>query len=210
MVKSPEKEIVELYQVGDNRRAFNVVADRLRAYVEGRKDGHTRPYMLAALTNHPLLHLSQPNPDLRYLLVARPMLPEGLVKKTGSGGQTNLDSLRYRRLDASGAPVGAEVARWTSYCVVNDVVAWGYVVHFRYDGSFDYLEEMKCDSRELDPKFAPLFKEVDADAEAQMKQEGTYGQARLSHHLLAAAQGTSPEAWHGLALPGQSESEYTV
>jgi len=175
LVKSPESEMVELYQTGDGRRAFNVVGDRLRAYVEGRKDGHTREFMLAAMTNQSILHFALSDVDLRLLLIARPMLPEAWVKKTGSGTQTNLNPRGFYRFEDSGARATNTVSRWTSYCVVDGAVAWGYVLHFKPDDTLDFLEEMKCDARELDPKQAALFKEVDAEVETQMKKEGTYG-----------------------------------
>ena len=42
LFKDPNSSIVELYQVDASLRAFNVAEDRLRAYVVGRKEGHTR------------------------------------------------------------------------------------------------------------------------------------------------------------------------
>ena len=43
------------------------------------------------------------------------------------------------------------------------------------------MEDVKCDAHELDPTFAPILKEVDAQVEAQMKQEHTYGRFGALH-----------------------------
>lgn len=175
LFKEPANTVVELYRVGPSLRAFNVVHDRLLAYVAGRKEGHTREYMFAAMTNKSILHLSQPDDDLRYLLIARPMIPEALLRKYASGMETNRPARGYGRSQEFGPPVTNTVTRWTAYCVVDGLVAWGYYLHFNPDNTFNFLEEVKCDAHELDPKFAPVLKGVDAQVEAQMKQEHTYG-----------------------------------
>lgn len=180
LAKNPENSLVELYQVDAGLRAFNVMGDRLRAYVDGRKEGHTREYMFAAMTNRSILHLSQPDTDLQILLLAHPMIPEALVKKYASGTHTNR-AVRARGQPYDESPGTNTISRWTAYCVIDGPVAWGYYLYFNPDGSYDHLEEVKCDARELDANSAPMLKAVDAQVEAQMKREQTYGRSGSLH-----------------------------
>ena len=173
LYQNPENRVVELYRLEASLRAFNVVNDRLKAYIDGRKEGHTREYMTAALTNKSILHFNQADDDLRYLLVARPMIPEAMIKKYAAGTETNRPPRVIGHVNIDDPPATNLISRWTAYAVVDGPVAWGYYLHFKPNNTFDYLEELKCDAIELDPKFAPLLKEVDAPIVAQMKRDHT-------------------------------------
>ena len=181
LFQDPRSTVVELYRLDGNLRAFNVVHDRLLTYVEGRKEGHTREYMVAAMTNKSILHFSQPDADLRYLLIAYPTIPEAFVKKYASGTRTNRVGRTSGRPTIDDPPPTNVVSRWTAYSVMDGLIAWGYYLYFNPDDTLDGIEEVKCDARELDPKFAPVLKEVDAQVEAQMKQEKTYGRLGSLH-----------------------------
>lgn len=173
LVQDPDSGVIQLYLRDAGQRPFNVVRDRLLSYIAGRKEGHTKEFMTAALTNRSLLHLTQPDPDLACLLIARPLLPESWVKKYASGSTTNQVTRTGNDLELK--VVTNIVSRWTAFSIVDGPVGWGFYLYFNPDDTFNHLEEVRCDAIEIDPKMAPLLKQIDAQVEARMRQDRTYG-----------------------------------
>jgi len=168
-------------------------ADRLDSYALSRLDGHTRICLLTSITNRQSVP-SISDPDLLIVLTNYPILPASWFRKAESGTTTNkagqvasrsmtvtVVNGKEWRTNWTHIPQKDEFCRWTSYILVDGEVGWRYTLSFRGDGSFDRIDADKFDAKEVDPKFEAIIKAVDAEVEAEMKQNGTYGRFGSVH-----------------------------
>jgi hypothetical protein len=182
-----------LYQIGRSEKAFKVLSEQLRNYIRTRKEGHTRAFLLAALTNR-ASPLSISDPDLRALATNRPLLAVSWLKKEKSGTSTNKAGTVVSRTisttvvdgrtvtnETTHIPSTNEVCRWVLYTLTDGDIGWSYLMKFKSDGTFGYLHDSKCDAKEYDPKYKKVLKEVEAEVEQQMKANGTFGQFGSVH-----------------------------
>ena len=189
----PDTGWVTLYQLGKSDKAFKVLSEHLRSYVRAREEGHTRAFCFAAFTNR-LQASSISDPDLRVLATNRAPLPLSWVRKAEAGTSTNKAGTVVSRTISTRTVNGKtvtnetvhipkvdEVCRWVSYTVVDGEVAWRYFVMFKADGSLNYVHDSKCDAKEYDPKYQKAIKEVEAEVQAEMKKDGSYGEFGSVH-----------------------------
>jgi hypothetical protein len=182
-----------LYQLGKSENAFKILSEQLGTYVRARQEGHTRAFLLAALTNR-VQPSSIADPDLRVLASNRALLPLSWLRKAESGTTTNKAGTVVSRTTSTTivngktvtnetvhVPKVDEVCRWVSYTVVDGEVAWRFFVMFKADGSLDYVRDSKCDAKEYDPKYQKIIKEVQAEVQAEMKKNGSYGKFGSVH-----------------------------
>jgi hypothetical protein len=186
---------VQLYQTGRSERAFKILSDRLRDYVSAREDGHTREFLLAAITNS-TIRAALSDTDLKALSTSRPLLPASWLRKEGSGTITNkageVASSTITTKVINGKEVSSEIAyipkvdevcRWVAYTGCDGEIGWRYLVKFKADGAVDYVQESRCDAKEYDPKYKKIIKEVEREVNTAMKKGGSYGQFGSCHTL---------------------------
>lgn len=148
---------VTLYQVDKSDRAFKILSQQLGEYVGKRQQGHSKTFLLTALTNR--LQISQiTDPDLRTLMTNRPWLAVSLLKRTGSETFTNGNAV------ISIAKPDEEV-RLVHYTVVDGDIGWEFAFFFNSDGGI-FSSDSEC---------------VDAEAEREMKGNGQYGKLGSVH-----------------------------
>jgi hypothetical protein len=180
-------KFVWFYHVESPERAFKVLSEQLRSYVHAREEGHTRAFLLAALTNR-VAASTISDPDLRAVATNRGMLPISWLKKTSSGTRTNKagevvsKSVTTTRVngrsvtnETKNIPQVDEICRWVSYALVDGEVAWTYFAMFKANGSLDYIHDSRCDAKEYDPKYQKLIKEVEDEVHEEMKRNGDSG-----------------------------------
>jgi hypothetical protein len=193
IVHASGNDWVELYQIGKSEKAFNILSARLRVYIEARGSGHTKLFLLAAITNRiePLLI---PDTDLRVLVLNKPLLPVSWLKKSDSGTSTNkagqiasISSVtsivngKSKTISTTNLPAADEVCRWVSYIATDGDITWRYVLRFKPNGKLDYIDESKYDAKEYDPRYAAIIKEVNEEVEAEMKKDGSFGKFGSVH-----------------------------
>lgn len=153
-----------LYQIGKPDKAFNVLEGQLQEYAHERTEGHSRSFLLTALADH-----WQPakitDPDLRAIMANQPWLAVSWLKRERSGAYTNAD----------------QVMRWAAYTLTDGPVAWTCLCEFNPSGQVDSFRAERIDPSETNPQYQPFIRAVDAELEAQMKQQGTYGQPGAIH-----------------------------
>ena len=155
---------VGLYQTGRSEKAFNLLSQLLKDYVRAREDGHTRGFLLAAITNS-TSRSSVRDSDLKALLANHSLLPASWLRRAGWGTVTNkageVASRTTTTRTINGKEVSSEnvhipkvdeVCRWVSYTVCDGEIGWQYLIKFTADGSVDYVREDRCDAKEYDPK----------------------------------------------------------
>lgn len=152
----PVEEELWFYQTGASERAAKLFGEKLHFYVWGRLGGHTKGFLLSALTNSSPVQSAEP--DLRALLSRRPELPAGLLKRSDFDSKTN-------RL--------GEIYRTTRYYYVDGEVAWCYDLTFSEDGKLLGDAEWRVDASEYDPKFQEAVREVDRVLSREMQRNGT-------------------------------------
>lgn len=178
---------VELYQIGNSARAFNVMSDQLRTYAAARDEGHTLDFCLAAITNRADLS-SLTDPCLRAFLKERPMLPADRLTKSGSTAYTNKAGTmvsqsskttfvngKFETTNFTEIPKVDEVGQRTTYVLVDGEIAWVYAVQFNPDGSVHDVTESRSDAKEYDPKYRWSIKKAKDQAESEMKKRGIHG-----------------------------------
>jgi hypothetical protein len=184
---------VDIYHVEGPERAFKLLSEQLRNYVHAREEGHTRAFLLAAITNRAEASTIS-DPDLRAVATNRVMLPISWLKKISSGTRTNKagevvsKSVSTTRVngrtvtnETKNIPQVDEICRWVSYALVDGEVAWTYFVMFKVNGSLDYLREEKCDAKEYDTAYQELIKGVEGEVYGEMKRNGDSGQLGSVH-----------------------------
>jgi hypothetical protein len=158
LVQKPPDHWIWLYQIGNSDRAFKKLSEQLSSYVRTREEGHTRAFVMAALTNR--VQFSKVlDPDLRVLATNKPLLALSWLKKSGSGTMTN----------------EGYISRWSSYTLTDGEISWLYVMYFKADGSLRFVDDSKFDAKENDPKYQRTIKEVEAEVDAVMKKNGSFG-----------------------------------
>jgi hypothetical protein len=192
VAQEPGYNWVQVYQVGNSDRAFTALSERLRNYVRAREEGHTRAFVLAALTNR--ASSSTLNGDLQAIATNRALLPLSWLKKAESGTTTNKAG-RVASHTISTAVVNGktvtnevthipqvdEVCRWVSYTLVDGEIAWRYFVKFKADGSLDYVHDRRCDAKEYQPKYQKIIKDVEDEIRGEMKRDGSFGKFGSVH-----------------------------
>ena len=193
VAQEPGAGWVQLYQTGGSDKKFQTLSQRLRDYVRAREDGHTRGFLLAAITNAaPSSSVS--DPDLKALLGSQPLLPASWLKKADSGTITNKAGQEASRTittttingkevtsETVHIPKVDEVCRWVSYTVADGEIGWWYLIKFKADGSVDDVQESRCDAKEYDPRYQKAIKQVEREVKAAMKKDGSYGQFGSCH-----------------------------
>jgi len=193
IVQKPGRSWVDIYQVGPSEKALNVLSEELRNYARARDEGHTRAFALAALTNR-VDPSTISDPDVRAIVTNRAPLPASWLKRAESGTRTNkagkIASERISTTIVNGKavtnktahiPEVDEVCRWVNYTLVDGEIAWRYFVRFKGDGSLDSFFDTKCDAKEYDTKYQKLIKEVENEANAEMKRAGSLGRLGSVH-----------------------------
>lgn len=209
------REGVSLFQLGESKKTFDIMAEQLRRYVCARGEGHTRGFLLAALTNN-VRPSAISDPDLRILSTNQALLPLSWLRKVESGTTTNQAGRVVSRTTSTKivngksvttvnahVPKVDEVCRWVSYVLVDGEVAWRYFVMFNADDSLNYVRTSKCDAKEYDPNFKKIIEEVDAEVDAQMKKDGNFGKFGSVHSFWDLKK----EALKKKGIPWRSPSE---
>lgn len=184
---------VSLYRTGGSEKAYKLLSEKLGDYVRAREDGHTKEFLLAAITNA-TAQSSITDIDLKALLVNQPLLLASWLKRADSGTITNkageVASRTITTKTINGKEVSREtvhipkvdeVCRWVSYRASDGEIGWQYVVKFKADGVVDYIRESRCDAKEYDTKYRGLIRQVNHEVEATMKKAGSYGQFGSCH-----------------------------
>jgi hypothetical protein len=164
----PDGDDLWLYQVGTSERArktYSVFSEKLQFYVWGRLGGHTRGFLLNALTNH-IQRAATSDPDLHALLEQRPDLAGSPLERCDSGFYTNQLEVVFRRV---------------KYSLRDAEVAWCYDFYLTRGGTAFNISEWKTDAKEFDPKFRTVIEEVEKEASAEMKQKGMFGKFGSAH-----------------------------
>ena len=193
VAQEPGYSWVQVYQLGNSERAFEVLIEQLSSYVRAREEGHTRAFVLAALANRAAPSTISDR-DLRAIATNRALLPVSWLKRAESGTSTNKAGRVASRTiwttvvngrtvtnQTTHIPKVDEVCRWVSYTLVDGEVAWRYSVKFKGDGSLDYVHDSRGDAKEYDPKYQKVIKEVEDEAHAEMKRDGSFGRFGSVH-----------------------------
>jgi hypothetical protein len=134
-----------IYQLGKNDKAFKALLPTLEDYGKRRLEGHTKDFLLLAITNAPPQQESL-SPHLKILLKETSLIPIHAFKNAGSHSLTN----------GEGSCTTTAV-----YTVTDGDITWCYYLSFKADGSFDRMSHSRHDSKEFDPKYRDIIKEVD-------------------------------------------------
>jgi len=190
---APDRAHLTLYLLGTNDKAFKILGARLTSYIGARHDGHTSAFLLTAITNR-APPLSIADPDLRMLALNEPFLPVALMKRVASGAQTNrageiagisttttIINGKLRTTTVTNVPASDEIHRWVEYEVADGELDWSYMVHFEADGGSDSVSQFRRDAKDGDPRFLTVIKEVEDEAHADMKKNGTFGRVGSVH-----------------------------
>lgn len=153
-----------LYQISKPDRAFNVLEGQFQEYVHRRREGHSRMFLLTALSDH--WQASKiADPDLRAIMKDQPWVAVAWLKKERSGTFTNAN----------------QVTRWSAYTLTDGSVAWTCICQFKPSGQVDSFDTERIDPGETNPQYKPIIRAIDAELEAQMRQQGTYGKPGSLH-----------------------------
>ncbi len=195
VAEEPRSSWIKLYQIGKSERAFNVLEDQLGRYIEARDEGHTRAFVLAAITNRVDLSTIS-DPSLRALATGRDLIALSWLVKEASGATTNKAGViasstvsetvvngRSVKTTNNHIPKMDEVCPWTSYTLTDGEIGWHYRVMFKADGSLDCVYAERCDAKEYDPQYQASVKEANTEVEAEMKKEGSYGRFGSVHRF---------------------------
>ncbi len=183
----------ELEQNGTRPFIFDSVRKAIDSYAKERSAGHTRQFMLAAVSQQESNSTSD-DPGRNAIADYRPLIPVSWLQKGESGSVTNkageLASRTFTTTVINGntvtnevvnIPKADEICRWTSYHLVDGEICWRYFVQYKADGSVDYIHSSRMDSKELDPKYTDVLVQVEAEVTAEMKQDGTHRQFGSCH-----------------------------
>jgi hypothetical protein len=187
VVPEPAWDGLSIYQVGKSDKAFRLLCAPIESYARARAEGHTKGFLLAAMTNKPPATVIS-DPDLRALLKARPTLPVHLLRKVDSGTKTNhagevsgrsssfvmIDG-KVQTNDVTYIQTQEEICRWVIYVLVDGEIAWRHVAQFKPDGSLGDITTWKQDAKDFDPKYRQVIEEVEKEVRAVMKQKGISG-----------------------------------
>jgi len=183
----------ELEQNGTPPFVFDSVRKAIDSYVKERNAGHTRQFMLAAVSQQESNSKSDDS-GLNAIADDRPLIPVSWLQKGESGSVTNKAGELARRTvtttvingktvtnEVANIPKTDEICKWTSYNLVDGEICWRYFVQYKADGSIDYIHDSRMDAKEADPKYADVFDQVEAEVTAEMKQDGTHGRFGSCH-----------------------------
>jgi hypothetical protein len=186
---------ISLCQIGNSGKAFELLNPILRQYVEGREEGHTREYIISAITNQPV-NPSVPDRDLRAIMSKRKLIAASWLKKTDAGAITNkageitstqttitIVNGKLQTNEIVNIPKTIEVCHWVQYTIVDGEIAWCYVVLHKADGSVNRVDQEKYDAKEFDPKFKETMEDVKDEVDVKMKHQGSYHQFGSVHQF---------------------------
>jgi hypothetical protein len=185
--------LVGIYQIGKSEKAFEIMSGQLRNYLRAREEGHTKEFLLSALTNR--MELSKiSDPYLRAIAKEEPLIPVHLLKKLQSGTSTNkagevktrtttIEIINGKSItnETTHIPKVDEISRWAKYYLVDGEIGWEYFVRFEADGTFEGSREGRCDAKEFDPRFQQIIKDVEEEAHVEMKKDGSFGKLGSVH-----------------------------
>jgi hypothetical protein len=164
---------ISLISTGQPGRAFTVLCPQLEAYVKWRRDGHTRRFCLAALTN--VTKTASPaDRDLQFLLQACPELaPFSLAKHPPATGLTTnftITNLNGPTNDPWRVLETTEAFRQVTFTLVDGEVAWHYSITVGTNGLLPGHLSVKIDAREADPTYNKVFDDVRAEVAEELRQ----------------------------------------
>ena len=182
-----------IYQIHRPDTAFKILSEQLSEYVNNRQEGHSKTFLLAALTNH--LQISTiTDLDLRILATNQPWLAISRLKKEASGTYTNkageivsittsttIVNGKEQTISTTNTPAIDEIMRWVSYTVAEGDIAWRYICTFKPDRQVEDVRNERFDAKELDPKYSQIIKAVESEVAAEMKKSGEYGKFGSVH-----------------------------
>jgi len=148
---------VMLYQFGPNNNTFEILGNILELYGKRRLEGHTKDFLLLAITNAPPNQESLP-PHIRILLKETSLIPVTAFQKYESGTATNEEG---------------RISSWVIYTVTDGDITWSYSLSFKSDGAFDRISTFRHDAKEFDPKYREIIKEVESEITQDSAKEGT-------------------------------------
>lgn len=196
-IRVPERgnEWFEVYGFNKDDKSFNLFCEQLQRYANERENGHTRVYLLEALTNHIAL-LKMSDPGLQALAAKYKLLSLSRLKVSDSGFTTNKAGVLKSGIisikvvngksitnEVRNIPRTDEVCKWVTYTLVDGGIAWCYQVVFNADGTVEYIRDSRIDAKEFDARFVKTIKAVESEVEREMKRKGTYGNFGSVHEF---------------------------
>jgi hypothetical protein len=192
VAREPGEDWVSLSQLGKSEKAFVVLNDRLKIYVQGRQEGHTPAFLLAALAQRDPSTIS--DTALRAIATNRLPVPVSWLQRADYGTTTNkagkiasqttswtVVNGRTVTNTITHIPKVDEICRWVSYLLVDGEVGWKYFVQFKADGSVEYVTDSRFDAKEYDAKYQKTIRDVEAEVRAGMKRDGSSGRFGSIH-----------------------------
>jgi hypothetical protein len=168
-----------LYLLSTNAQEACKFAKWLDLYVQGRLEGHTSSCLLTGITNNatdgPL------DSDLAVLIKSYPLLPKSWFHRAGAGALTNsgAEHLHVGAGDdgsittlSSRLAESREASRWVSYDLVDDDVAWNFILEFSRAGEVVSLRSIRFDAKEIEPGLVQVFREVDNELSSELRAAG--------------------------------------
>jgi hypothetical protein len=156
-----------IYQLGANDKAFKALVPILEEYGKSRLEGHTKDFLLLAITNAPPQQESL-SPHLKVLLKETSLIPVHAFKNGGTHSVTN----------GEGSCTTSVI-----YTVTDGDITWCYCLSFKADGSFAGMTNSRHDSKEFDPKYRDIIKEVDNEISEEAIKNGAVIRFGSCHSL---------------------------
>jgi hypothetical protein len=175
----PQTGKVRLNQIADPEKPFEILSKGLDSYVRERAEGHTKEFLMTALTNESI-NFTTSNKFLLAIKKAHPLLPASLFKEIRSGSYTNRPGTERtsgtRESDESGKFVVTkyrqlygtnDMTRWANFLVIDGEVAWSF--HVTLEDNYtteNNVFSVRADAKEEDPKYREAIKEVEDEVRA--------------------------------------------
>jgi hypothetical protein len=175
MVAEPGQKWIGLYQLGTSTNAYEGLRGVLSEYIRAREVGHTKEFMLAAVSNR-MPRTSIDDKGLRAIAYSSHLIPPSWLELESTGTTTNATGSAMILgiiTDVVGLPKSTVVRKWASYILVDGDLCWRYVVQFNPDGSVDYVDSSVIDAKEVDPKYKAVIEEVDKAVGEEMEKVGS-------------------------------------
>lgn len=183
--RSSDNAVVVVRRARAAAGVFDVVAEDLRWYIQGRAKGHSVAFLFGCLTNR-AWQLPKPDGDVKTLADRHPKLPTALLRKWESGGYTNRvgtsAEIHYGTIYTNGRfqdytnrsfRSKDEVESWTNYILVDGELAWIYQArHPPLDPAIENIGVGMADAKEFDPRFRELILRADKEARAELERQG--------------------------------------
>jgi len=164
----------------------------LENYVKARYEGHTKEFMLSALTNMTSTAEIE-DPGIRGIVEVYPWIPASSLKKVDSGTneRTRTNGVYNSKGEIDEIKRIIELKGWAVYTLVDGDIVWRYFVEFNagdgsaYTGADNgnkglggyrgYIYSTKYDAKEDNEKYAEIFRKVEKEVRLKMKLMGRTG-----------------------------------